>query len=279
MRHFPMKILLATDGSQDAALALRAALDLSSSTGSELHVVHAWQAFTEYSHPSMALTSDSALYEREAQEVLVEQLDKIEDAGAIPAGAHLKRGRAAETIIDVGQDLGAGLIVMGSRGLGPIRRLVMGSVTEGVVDLATCPVLVVRGGEGTWPPSRIVAAAVGNAGGEHHRRHSAVAGQRAGQVGTEDLTTPPQPEQVAGSYPNQGSRGFRKTCTSGYLAHSSPQIFATFTGMGLGGFRTTPPRSSPYPPRPTACPFPRTPRPAKGASGREPGPRRLRRLQ
>jgi hypothetical protein len=62
MRYLPMKILLATDGSQDV-LALRAALDLSSSTASELHVVHAWQAFPKYSHPSMALTSDSALYE------------------------------------------------------------------------------------------------------------------------------------------------------------------------------------------------------------------------
>jgi nucleotide-binding universal stress UspA family protein len=108
MRHFPMKILLATDGSQDAALALRAALDLSSSTGSELHVVHAWQAFTEYSHPSMAMASDSALYEREAQEVLFEELDKIEEAGANAAGAYLKRGRAAEAH----DDLGAGLIVM-----------------------------------------------------------------------------------------------------------------------------------------------------------------------
>jgi hypothetical protein len=107
MRYLPMKILLATDGSQDV-LALRAALDLSSSTGSELHVVHAWQAFPKYSHPSRALTSDSALYEREAQEFLFEELDKIEEAGANAAGAYLKRGRAAEAH----DDLGAGLIVM-----------------------------------------------------------------------------------------------------------------------------------------------------------------------
>ena len=141
---FPTRILLATDGSQDAALALRAALDLSFSTASELHVVHAWQAFPEYSHPSMAMASDCALYEREAQEVLFEQLDKIEEAGAIAAGAHLKRGRAAETITDVAQDLKAGLIVMGSRGLGGVRRALMGSVSDSVVRHAHCPVLVVR---------------------------------------------------------------------------------------------------------------------------------------
>lgn len=107
MRYLPMKILLATDGSQDV-LAVRAALDLSSSTASELHVVHAWQAFPKYSHPSRALTSDSALYERKAQEVLFEELDKIEEARANAAGAYLMRGRAAE----VHNDLGAGLIVM-----------------------------------------------------------------------------------------------------------------------------------------------------------------------
>ena len=43
MNIFPAKILLATDGSEDAALATRAAADLSSTTGSELYVVHAWQ--------------------------------------------------------------------------------------------------------------------------------------------------------------------------------------------------------------------------------------------
>ena len=106
--------------------------------------MHAWQAFPKYAHPSMALTSDSALYEREAQEVVFEELDKIKEAGAIAAGAHLKRGRAAETITDVAQDLGAGLIVMGSRGLGGVRRALMGSVCDSVVRHAHCPVLVVR---------------------------------------------------------------------------------------------------------------------------------------
>jgi len=40
MNIFPTKILLATDGSEDAELALRAAVDTAEKTGSELHVVH-----------------------------------------------------------------------------------------------------------------------------------------------------------------------------------------------------------------------------------------------
>src|ERR687894_476702 len=98
MPYPPMKILLATEGSQDV-LAVRAALDLSSSTASELHVVHAWQAFPKYSHPSRALTSDSALYERKAQEVLFEEdllrfpLVKGRVRGQCPAGMGVLRER------------------------------------------------------------------------------------------------------------------------------------------------------------------------------------------
>ena len=156
MIHFPTKILLATDGSKDAFLALRTAVDLSARTGSELHVVHAWLPFPDHSHPSIAVAPDAALYEREAQKLLFEELDKVEAAGGAASGGHLERGRPAETISDLAEELEVGLVVVGSRGLGPVMRLVMGSVSEAVIDLATCPVLVLRGGEGAWPPSRVV---------------------------------------------------------------------------------------------------------------------------
>jgi nucleotide-binding universal stress UspA family protein len=44
----------------------------------------------------------------------------------------------------LGEEIGADLIVTGSRGLGGIRRALMGSVSESVVHHASCPVLVVR---------------------------------------------------------------------------------------------------------------------------------------
>lgn len=165
MSRFPTTILLATDGSDGAALALRAAVDLCVRTGSELHVVHAWQPFPDHAHPSIALASDAALYEREAQKILFEQLDEVEAAGGVPSGAHLQKGRPAEAISDLASELGAGLVVVGSRGLGPVRRLVMGSVSEGVVDLASRPVLVLRGRDDeAWPPRCIVAGDDGSAG-------------------------------------------------------------------------------------------------------------------
>ena len=177
MRHFPTKILLATDGSEDAGLALRAAVDLCVGARSELHVVHAWRPSPD---DPLAVAPDPERYEREARGVLLGQLEEIGAAGAVAAGAHLKRGRAAETVADVARDLGADLIVVGSRGLGPVGRLVMGSVAEGVILLAGCPVLVVRGGGGTWPPSRIVVGEDGSVAAREAGRIAAGVGRALG---------------------------------------------------------------------------------------------------
>lgn len=149
MSEFPHKILLATDGSEGAALALRAAVDLSS--GPEMHLIHAWQAV-------------SGFHEEEARKVLFEQLDALEAAGGVAAGAHLLQGRPAEVVANLADELGAGFIIMGSRGIGAVGRLVTGSVSESVIGLASCPALVVRGGDRAWPPSRVVVGDDSSAG-------------------------------------------------------------------------------------------------------------------
>ena len=58
----------------------------------------------------------------------------------------------------MGEELEAGLLVVVSRGLGGARRILLGSVSEGIVHHARRPVLVTRGGEDAWPPARIVVA-------------------------------------------------------------------------------------------------------------------------
>jgi nucleotide-binding universal stress UspA family protein len=77
--------------------------------------------------------------------VLDEQVKKIEEDGGTVAGAHHKvSDRPDEAIVHLSEELGAGLIVMGSRGCGGLRRALMGSVSDSVVRHAHCPVLVVR---------------------------------------------------------------------------------------------------------------------------------------
>ena len=141
MSSFPTKILLATDGSREAELAATAAVELANSTNSELHLVHVG----EFVPTLLAQTEvEPARLEREAQQVLDEQVRRVEEAGGDVREAHLRLGRADEEIVELAQDMGAGFIVMGSRGRGRIRRALMGSVSESVVRHAHCPVTIVR---------------------------------------------------------------------------------------------------------------------------------------
>jgi nucleotide-binding universal stress UspA family protein len=154
MSIFPTKILLATDGSKDANLAARAAIDLSKKGGSELHVVHVWHDVpTPHLHSFVR-----AQLKQEAQEVLDKQVEQIEHAGGTVAGAHLREGRTIDEILDLSEELEIGLLIVGSRGLGGAKRILLGSISEGIVHHSRRPVLVMRGGQNAWPPVRIVIA-------------------------------------------------------------------------------------------------------------------------
>ncbi len=149
---FPTKVLLATDGSEQAELALRTAVDLANRTNSELHVVTVGRAEYRpgYDIPESGdyLKGVYEAAEREAREVLNEQVKKIGEAGGTVAKAHLEMGRRDREIIHLAERIDAGLIAMGSRGLGGVRRALMGSVSDSVVRHAHCPVLVVRAEKG-----------------------------------------------------------------------------------------------------------------------------------
>ena len=163
----PTKVLLATDGSEDAALAARAAIDLSSRTGAKLHVMHAWQEMPQRWYPAANAAYLARWHARQARELLECQVEEIKGAGGKVAESHRRLGPPADVIVELAEKLGADLIVVGSRGLGAVGHLLMGSVSEGVVHYARCPVLVVRGGEEFWPPRRVV---VGDDGSELAKR-------------------------------------------------------------------------------------------------------------
>jgi nucleotide-binding universal stress UspA family protein len=144
---FPTRILLATDGSVEAELAARTAIDLADSTGSELHLVYVGALPNFLASGPGTVGYDRLLYEKheeESREVLRKLTWQVKVAGGTVAGAHLRTGGVAEEIVSLAEELDVGLIVMGSRGLGGIRRALMGSVSDLVVRHAHCPVLVVR---------------------------------------------------------------------------------------------------------------------------------------
>ena len=144
MSIFPTKVLLATDGSGDAELAATTAASLAKTTSSELHVVHVWRPVPSVHFDALIRQEMS----REAQEILDAQVKKIEGLGATVTEVHLREGDASEEIVALADEIGGvGLVAIGSRGRGRIRRLLMGSVSDGVVRHAHCPVMVVR-----WKP-------------------------------------------------------------------------------------------------------------------------------
>lgn len=186
-------MLLATDGSPDAALAARAAADLCRATGATLHVVHAWQVPTLASqaearaYPDEPVTGHSAVYEayaQRAERLLAEQLAALYDAGVGSVREHLVNGHPVAAIVDLAAVVQADLIVLGSRGLGPVGRLVLGSVSEGVAHHAARPVLVLRGGAAAWPPRRLVIGADGSADADRAATLAARIGRACGATAT-----------------------------------------------------------------------------------------------
>jgi nucleotide-binding universal stress UspA family protein len=155
MSIFPAKILLATDGSREVELAALTAANLAKGTDSELHVVHVGP-FLPMLFSSME--EEPARMAREARKTLDDAVGRIEASGGDVAQAHLEVGGASEEIVALAEELGAGLIVMGNRGRGGVRRALMGSVSDSVVRHAHCPVMVVRAEPIVFPAKILVAS-------------------------------------------------------------------------------------------------------------------------
>src|SRR5215208_7939574 len=123
MSIFPTKILLATDGSTEAELAARSAVDLSQKTDSELHVIHVMDVakvglsmavlYSEATDPEGVKQPDPVLeedLERSAKqwgrEVLEEEVQRVRSAGGTVAQSHLMLGEVEREIVDLAEDLG-----------------------------------------------------------------------------------------------------------------------------------------------------------------------------
>jgi len=120
MSLFSGSILLATDGSAEAELAV----ELARSTGSELHLVHVKLLPITPPYPEVLdWRDDFERAEREAQELLDEQVKKVGQPGGAVDRIYLREERPpADEIVALAEELGVGLIVVGSRGRGVIRR-------------------------------------------------------------------------------------------------------------------------------------------------------------
>ncbi|PWH12161.1 MAG: universal stress protein [Anaerolineae bacterium] len=137
-------VLLAFDGSEPARRAAQMVAGLVRFCPSPvvLRVVVAYDPIPSYlGEPQLQSVIDERI--AEAETVLRQALDVL---GETPADIHTEilEGPAADAILRVAQTRGNDLIVMGSRGLGQITGLLLGSQSQKVLNHAPCPVLVVR---------------------------------------------------------------------------------------------------------------------------------------
>jgi nucleotide-binding universal stress UspA family protein len=152
---FPARILLATDGSEEARLAAAATADLARQTGSELHAVYVGAALDRGVYASVPGGSPGVpagplpgAYQdearRAARELLESEVKRIKATGGGVTAEHLRVGRADRQIVALAEELDADLVAVGSRGRSGARRALLGSVSDSVVRHAHCSVLVVR---------------------------------------------------------------------------------------------------------------------------------------
>lgn len=138
-------ILFATDGSPSAQHAGEYALELAQATGWPLVIVSAWTlpaAFLAY-EPVEHVAALEEVGRTRAEQVLADAAERAGRSG-VAATTSLRAGEAVEEICESAAELDATMIVMGARGWSRARRLLFGSVSNGVLQHASCPVLVVR---------------------------------------------------------------------------------------------------------------------------------------
>jgi nucleotide-binding universal stress UspA family protein len=153
------KILVAIDGSESSTRAASVALGLAEKLKAELILLHAVSPPTSYygstvpapvgaSPPPISQHEIDAYYEyaRRATIGMVEEIQSRSKKLGVKVRTEIPQGVSSvvETIIKHAENANADLIVVGTRGLGGFKRLLLGSVSSGVVSHATTPVLVVR---------------------------------------------------------------------------------------------------------------------------------------
>ena len=144
-----MRLLLAIDGSPSSIQARDLIASLSLPSGSSVTLLTAYDIpIAWFGDP---VTSGAAAL-AEAEEAVRREADATLAQLAVPFGGRdwsvdrrVVRGRAPGVIVEAATDVAADLIVLGSRGHGPIASMLLGSVSAEVVERAGCSVLVARG--------------------------------------------------------------------------------------------------------------------------------------
>ncbi len=141
-------IVIGTDGSDTATQAVRQAVDLARAVGATLEIVSAYEPV-----PSQRLAEERRTAPEDLQWAISprEDVDATLEAAAILAreadvavDVYPRQGDPADAILDVAEERGADLIIVGNKGMTGAKRFLLGSVPNKVSHHAPCSVLIIR---------------------------------------------------------------------------------------------------------------------------------------
>jgi nucleotide-binding universal stress UspA family protein len=138
-------IVVGVDGSAGSLDALRVAIAEARLRGSTLTAVGVWHVGPiEYQSTWAGVPIDRPTYQAAAEEMVGKALEEVGVAeSGLSVSMVVREGQPADVLCDEAQ--GAVFLVVGSRGFGGFRGLLLGSVSQACAQHAPCPVLIVPG--------------------------------------------------------------------------------------------------------------------------------------
>jgi nucleotide-binding universal stress UspA family protein len=142
------RIVVGTDGSETAAEAVRQAIELAKLTEAKLELVSAFEPV-----PAARLREEGqevpgdvayAVGPREDVNTILDGASGDAKQAGVEVATHPREGEAADAILDVAEQVGADLIVVGNKGMTGARRFLLGSVPNKISHHAPCGVFIVR---------------------------------------------------------------------------------------------------------------------------------------
>jgi len=135
-------ILVAVDGSKHSDAAFDVALDIAQKYGSQLFVLHVFQGGT--GGGTLVSSTDEDDNRSIGQQVLNSYEETAKERGLQNVEMLLQEGDAAKRIMETANEIKCGLLILGSRGKGGFKDLLLGSVSHKVTNHADCPVLIAK---------------------------------------------------------------------------------------------------------------------------------------
>jgi nucleotide-binding universal stress UspA family protein len=141
-------IVVGTDGSETANEAVRQAAELAARLGARVHLVCVYEPVPSAHGADAAVDARSEsgweLRPREAVDATLASAAAVFAEAGVEVDLYAQRGDPADAILDVAEERGADLIIVGNRGRAGAKRFLLGSVPNRISHHAPCAVLIIR---------------------------------------------------------------------------------------------------------------------------------------